>query len=94
MKGSKMSNISTKLIERSGDEAFKKRKLAIGGAWRDWYHSVLTAMGEQVKRESLGPEMIVSTELGALQDELNHCEQVGEVLFGFMAADDPSGAQE
>jgi hypothetical protein len=88
------NKISTKLIERSGDEAFKKRKQAMLDAWREWYHSVITAMGEQVKREDLDPDALVSEELGTLQEELDHCEQVGHVLFGFMHDDDDSSGEQ
>jgi hypothetical protein len=85
-----MGNLSTKLIERSGDAAFKERKSAIIGAWRTWYHQIITAMGEEVRHEGLGSDNLVSGEMGALQGELDHCRAVGGVLFGFMCDDSDS----
>jgi len=83
-----MAKVSTKLIERSGDLAYRERRTAIVRAWREWYHSIIVAMSQQVRRESLEPDMLVSNELGALQRELDHCEEVGHALFGFMRGDD------
>jgi hypothetical protein len=79
-----MSNVSTKLIDNRGDAAFEKRKRAIIDAWRVWYHAVVVAMGEQVSREGIGDADLVSNEMAALQDELDHCALVGNTLFGFM----------
>lgn len=83
-----MTNVSTKLIERAGDEAFKGRKRAIIDAWRTWYHSIIKAMAAQLKHEGVGNDDLVSGEITALQDELDHCREVGHVLFGFMCDGD------
>jgi hypothetical protein len=61
--------------------AYRKRQDAIVAAWRTWLHEIIASMEVQRQKEPPISEMIVSSELSALLNELGECDTFRRVLM-------------